>query len=190
MHLQLHNQAIVRHPQAIQQQRPSNSVTQGQEPRLLPQRVVQHGYGHEPVVQQQQQQQQRAVLPDAPRIPTAHSLQHVMKQWDDGEPGKGLFMPLRLWTKAMRKTDPTRYSQRKLIAKEFIFLGRSEKAMGKVHGSATGLIRSLLTSIRNKKRERRRPQTGDALEPESESESQDEEEMEERGEGREEEEEE
>ncbi|KAF9970516.1 hypothetical protein BGZ75_002260, partial [Mortierella antarctica] len=54
----------------------------------------------------------------------------------------------------MRKTDPTKYSQRKLIAAEFRYLGRSESNMTDVHGEAAKLIRDLIVSIRTKRDER------------------------------------
>lgn len=55
----------------------------------------------------------------------------------------------------MCKTDPTRYSQRKQIAKEFVYLGRNESNMKDVHGKAVDLIRTLLVSIHKKKCERK-----------------------------------
>lgn len=56
----------------------------------------------------------------------------------------------------MRKSDPTRYSQRKQSAKEFNYLGRNEGNMRDVHGQASTLIRTLLVSICQQNRLRKR----------------------------------
>ncbi|KAF9909824.1 hypothetical protein EC991_007995 [Linnemannia zychae] len=52
------------------------------------------------------------------------------------------------WTGVMRKTDPAKYSQRKLIAKEFNRVGRSEANMNEIHGEHAKSIRYLIASIR------------------------------------------
>jgi hypothetical protein len=54
----------------------------------------------------------------------------------------------------MRKTDSAKYSQRKSIAMEFIYLGRNEGIMRDVHGKATDTVRQLLKSIHQKNLER------------------------------------
>ena len=111
------------------ERQPSNAVALEQEPRHLPLRAEQQR--REPAIQQQPVEPQTA-----PRIPTISTWQEAVNQWENGDPGKGLLIPLRSWTKKMRKTDPTRYSQRKQIAKEFIYLGRNEDNMRDDHGLA------------------------------------------------------
>ena len=48
----------------------------------------------------------------------------------------------------MRKTDPTKYSQRKLIAKEFDRVGRNAVNMNDIHGEHAKSVRYLIESIR------------------------------------------
>ena len=50
----------------------------------------------------------------------------------------------------MRKTDPARYSQRKLIGEEFKRLNYSEENMLAEHGNALKSIKRLMQSIRDK----------------------------------------
>jgi len=104
--------------------------------------------------QQQQQPQLRVIPPAAPRIPTISKWQEAVEQWENGNPSKGLLIPLRSWTKAMRKTDSAKYSQRKSIAMEFIYLGRNDGNMKDVHGKAVDTVRQLLKSIHQKNLER------------------------------------
>ncbi|KAG9061244.1 hypothetical protein KI688_007582 [Linnemannia hyalina] len=130
-------------------QHPLDPVTQEQAPQL-PQRIGQ-------VVQQQQQQQQQPCVnpPATPRIPTISKWQDAVEQWENGDPSKGLLIPLRSWTKGMRKTDSVKYSQRKSIAMEFIYLGRNEVNVKDVHGKASDTVRQLLKSIHQKNLERK-----------------------------------
>ncbi|KAF9302957.1 hypothetical protein BG003_002195, partial [Podila horticola] len=133
---------------ALANLQPSIAVPQRQEPCNLPLQIEQQE--REPVIPQHP-----AEPPPAPRIPTVLTWQEAVSQWENGDPSKGLLIPLRAWTKKMRKTDPTRYSQRKQIAKEFVYLGRNEGNMKDVHGKAADLIRTLLLSIRKKKHQRK-----------------------------------
>ncbi|KAG9067632.1 hypothetical protein KI688_012417 [Linnemannia hyalina] len=127
-------------------QHPIDPVTQEQTPQL-PQRIGK-------VIQQEQQQQPCVIPPAAPRIPTISKWQDAVEQWENGDPSKGLLIPLRSWTKAMRKTDSAKYSQRKSIAMEFIYLGRNEANVKDVHGKAADTVRQLLKSIHQKNLER------------------------------------
>ncbi|KAF9170859.1 hypothetical protein BGX21_003143 [Mortierella sp. AD011] len=95
-------------------------------------------------------------IPIAPRIPDITTWKDVIRQWDDGDLEKGLAIPLKLWTVRMRNTDSSRYSQRKLVATEYIRLGRSEANMKEVHGDAVELVSNLIASIREQKRIRKR----------------------------------
>ncbi|KAF9992562.1 hypothetical protein BGZ65_012092, partial [Modicella reniformis] len=60
----------------------------------------------------------------------------------------------------MRKTDPSKYSQRKLIGEEFEHLGRNEGNMRDCHGGALDKIGDLITSIRVKNAERKAQKSG------------------------------
>lgn len=130
--------AVVQHPLV--------PVTQEQAPQL-PQRIGQ-------VIQQQQQPQPSVIPPAAPRIPTISKWQDAVEQWENGDPDKGLLVPLHRWTKTMRRTDSAKYSQRKSIAMEFIYLGRNEVNVKDVHGKAADTVRQLLKSIHRKNLER------------------------------------
>ncbi|KAK3827176.1 MAG: hypothetical protein JOS17DRAFT_791951 [Linnemannia elongata] len=135
--------------QQQQQQQPQlqqHQQRQQQQPQSQPQPQPQPQPRQEQLQQQQQQQEDES--PVAPRIPTAKKWQDVIKQWEHGDLEKGLLVPLKDWTATMRKTDPTRYSQRKLIALEFIRLGRSERNMRDTYGLSANAIRDLLDSIR------------------------------------------
>ena len=101
-----------------------------------------------PAEGQQQPQQEDVEPPPAPRIPTVKRWQDTVKQWEIGDPAKGLTIPLKDWTGTMRKTDPTKYSQRKLIAKEFDRVGRNEGNMNDIHGEHAKSVRYLIESIR------------------------------------------
>jgi hypothetical protein len=127
-------------------QHPIDPITLEQASQL-PQRINQ-------VIQQQQQPLPRVIPPAAPRIPTISKWQDAVEQWENGDPSKGLLIPLYSWTKAMRKTDSAKYSQRKSIAMEFIYLERNEGNMSDVHGKATDTVRQLLKSIHQKNLER------------------------------------
>jgi hypothetical protein len=89
--------------------------------------------------------------PAAPRIPTITSWKDAIRQWYHGDVQKGLNMPLNQWTKGMKTTDPSRFSQRKLIADEYEYWGKNEKNMLDCHGNALDKVGDLIASIRFKK---------------------------------------
>ncbi|KAF9984408.1 hypothetical protein BGZ65_000446 [Modicella reniformis] len=93
--------------------------------------------------------------PAAPRIPTINTCKDADNQWDFGEVEKGLDIPLSGWTKEMKATDPSRYSQRRLIVEEYIHFGRNGGNMRDCHGGSLETISDLITSIRVKNRERK-----------------------------------
>ncbi|KAF9120917.1 hypothetical protein BGW39_010989 [Mortierella sp. 14UC] len=101
-----------------------------------------------PAEEQPQPRQEDVEPPRAPRIPTIKRWQDAVKQWEHGDPAKGLTIPLRDWTPAMRKTAPSNHSQRKLIAEEFNRVGRNEDNMNDIHGEHTKCMRYLIESIR------------------------------------------
>ncbi|GJJ69490.1 hypothetical protein EMPS_01836 [Entomortierella parvispora] len=90
----------------------------------------------------------------APRIPNVKTWKDCITQWEQGDPENNLLLPLRHWTKAMRKTDPSRYSQRKLITNEYNRLHRNEENMMEVHGETLSSIHKLIQSIRDVKKAR------------------------------------
>ncbi|KAG9060719.1 hypothetical protein KI688_009789 [Linnemannia hyalina] len=92
-----------------------------------------------PTPARKQPQQGDVEPPPAPCIPTIKLWKEAVKQWEVGDHAKGLTIPLRDWTGSMRKTDPTKYSQRKLIAKELDRVGRNEGNMNDIHVKATGV---------------------------------------------------
>ncbi|KAF9084375.1 hypothetical protein BGX27_003824, partial [Mortierella sp. AM989] len=94
------------------------------------------------------------------RIPDIATWKDAIRQWDNGELDKGLALPLKNWTTGMRRTDPSRYSQRKLIATEYIYLGRSDQNMRDIHGDSVDLVSSLIASIRSHNRERKKHSLG------------------------------
>ena len=95
-----------------------------------------------------------STAPAAPKIPTARTWKGVLDQWYNGDVRKGLIIPLSKWTLRMRATSPSIYSQRKLIAKEWEYLGRNDKNMEDCHGKALKSIRALIDSIRDRNVER------------------------------------
>jgi hypothetical protein len=94
------------------------------------------------------------VRPLAPKIPDAKDWLDCVKQWRYGDPSKNLHSPLVDWNAEMRKTDPQRYSQRKLIGEEFKRLNFSEAGMFAEHGLAVGTIKGLMQAIRDKNKRR------------------------------------
>ncbi|KAG0037808.1 hypothetical protein BGZ83_003299 [Gryganskiella cystojenkinii] len=95
----------------------------------------------------------------APRIPNVKTWQDCVRQFMVGDRKKGLIQPLQHWTKGMRQTDPSRYSQRKLIADEFFRLHSSEENMKEVHGAELKTAKRLITSIRRVRKEGRSRQS-------------------------------
>ncbi|KAF9086002.1 hypothetical protein BGX27_003290 [Mortierella sp. AM989] len=115
----------------------------------------------------------------APRIPDIITWKDAVQQWESGDIEKGLSVPLKLRTPRMRKTEPSRYSQRKLIAMEFNLLHKSDKNMRDIHGGAVDLVSNLITSIRFHKRERKRSSLGTGGKPQCVERDEEEEEAEE-----------
>ncbi|KAF9416291.1 hypothetical protein BGZ94_010256 [Podila epigama] len=95
--------------------------------------------------------------PGVPKIPDAKDWYDCVRQWRYGDPSRNLHCPLMNWNAKMRKTDPQRYSQRKLIGEEFKRLGYDEARMVAKYGPSLGTIKGLLQAIRynNKAREAR-----------------------------------
>ncbi|KAF9207016.1 hypothetical protein BGZ49_001352 [Haplosporangium sp. Z 27] len=100
--------------------------------------------------------QESDVVAYAPRIPDISTWKDAVSQWENGDLDKGLSIPPKHWTVPMRRTDPSRYSQRKLIATEFIYLGRNDRNMSDVHGESVELVSNLIASIRAHKRARKK----------------------------------
>ncbi|KAF9995339.1 hypothetical protein BGZ65_009002 [Modicella reniformis] len=67
---------------------------------------------------------------------------------------KGLVKPLIEWNTVMRRTDPSRYPQRKLIVDEFEYHGKNSSNMRICHGVALDKINDLIHSIREKRKAR------------------------------------
>jgi hypothetical protein len=120
-----------------------------------------------------------------PRIPNVRTWKDCITQWDEGDLENGLTLPLRHWTKSMRKTDPSRYSQRKLITNEYYRLNQSDKNMEEVHGMELTAVKRLISSIRSVRRvikeEREARRTGERESDEEEDENDDEEDEEDEG---------
>ncbi|KAG0049187.1 hypothetical protein BGZ83_005990 [Gryganskiella cystojenkinii] len=77
----------------------------------------------------------------------------------------------------MRQTDPSRYSQRKLIANEFFRLHSSEENMKEVHGAELKTVKRLIASIRRVRKEQRAGQSDqETFESEEEEDEEEEEE--------------
>ncbi|ORZ12510.1 hypothetical protein BCR41DRAFT_423150 [Lobosporangium transversale] len=98
--------------------------------------------------------------PVAPRIPDITHWREAVKQWEEGDPERGLVLALRHWTPRMRATDPSRYSQRKLIGIEFARLSRNIYNMQDIHGGALESISNLIASIRAKNKRREQEMKG------------------------------
>ncbi|KAF8950617.1 hypothetical protein BGZ46_004412 [Entomortierella lignicola] len=92
----------------------------------------------------------------APRIPDINTWREAVRQWKHGDSDKGLAFPLSDWTCEMRKTDPSRYSQRKLVAAEFTYLDSDDKKMEDTHSGSLFSVNQLVASIRQHNRARRR----------------------------------
>lgn len=73
----------------------------------------------------------------------------AIKQWDEGDPGKGLTIPLGMWTPAMIHHNVT-YYHRKLIVKEFEHYGRNEDRMREVFGNSMESVGSIIHAIRRR----------------------------------------
>jgi hypothetical protein len=52
-------------------------------------------------------------------IPQISNWKEAVDQWNNGSPTKGLFVPLKRWTKKMKAGRSSVYSQRKLIVDEY-----------------------------------------------------------------------
>ena len=93
--------------------------------------------------------------PVAPRIPDVSTWHECATQWRDGDPSKGLLVPLSEWNAAMRKSAPSKYSQRKVIGQEYERLHFSKTSMVAEYGERTLYsVRKLVTSIRAKRKQR------------------------------------
>ncbi|KAF9290040.1 hypothetical protein BGZ74_000578 [Mortierella antarctica] len=98
-------------------------------------------------------QQSRQQVPEPCReensyVPPVAHWWEAIQQWDIGDPENNLTIPLREWDAAMRRGNRS-YYDRKLVATEFEFYGRSENKMRQVYGdSLDGGVRKLLTAIR------------------------------------------
>lgn len=114
-----------------------------------------HSETHQAQNQKKKKSQESNSAPTAPRIPDISTWKDAIRQWEEGDLDKGLTIPLKLWTTRMRNTDASRYSQRKLIATEYINLGGSDENMRNVHGDAVKLVSNLIASIREHKRARK-----------------------------------
>ncbi|KAF8985364.1 hypothetical protein BGZ46_004704 [Entomortierella lignicola] len=124
--------------------------------------------------------QESDVVAYAPRIPDISTWKDAVSQWENGDLDKGLSIPLKHWTVPMRRTDPSRYSQRKLIATEFIYLGRNDRNMSDVHGESVELVSNLIASNRAHKRARKKsPSSSSAADEEEQKEDEEEKEGEE-----------
>ncbi|KAF9203533.1 hypothetical protein BGZ49_006312 [Haplosporangium sp. Z 27] len=91
-----------------------------------------------------------------PRIPKIKHWKEAIGQWEKPDFARGLNLPLKLWTKEMRdgKLSP-KFSQRKLIFKEYCLNNRSDEEMRRIYGEALDTIRKLLPAIRAQKKLRK-----------------------------------
>ncbi|KAF9383544.1 hypothetical protein CPB97_006380, partial [Podila verticillata] len=85
-------------------------------------------------------------------IPAIRHWKDAIKQWEHGDPAKGLVLPLYEWPLEMRVNLIT-YSNRKTIFEEFEAFGRSEAKMRKVYGkNMEGPVDRLLRAIRTRRK--------------------------------------
>lgn len=89
--------------------------------------------------------------PDLPRI---QSWKDVIRQWYEGEPKRGLVVPLGEWPGAWRRGNPAFYN-RSVIIKEFEYFGRDEDNMRGEYGDLLrGRVNDLVGEIRARRARR------------------------------------
>lgn len=107
---------------------------------------------------------------DLSRLPVVPKINHwrqAIQQWEQGDPERGLVVPIRDWPLEWRKTDRVNktYHNRKRIVDEYEACGRDEIEMRKIHGKKMDGAYSLLVSINNRRRkEQRQRKEEEALE--------------------------
>ncbi|KAF9311422.1 hypothetical protein BG003_007441 [Podila horticola] len=95
--------------------------------------------------------------PDFPKI--VH-WKEAIRQWDEGDPKRGLAVPLCKWPSVWRKGNLSFYN-RSVIVQEFELFGRDESKMRAEYGDLlSGRVMDLVVAIRNRRRERKMQQRG------------------------------
>ncbi|KAG0077805.1 hypothetical protein BGZ93_009948 [Podila epicladia] len=98
-----------------------------------------------------------AQRPDFPKI--VH-WKEAIRQWDEGDPKRGLAVPLCKWPRVWRKNNLSFYN-RSLIVQEFEHFGRDESKMRSEYGDLlSGRVMDLIVAIRDRRRERKMQQRG------------------------------
>ncbi|KAF9157949.1 hypothetical protein DFQ26_008156 [Actinomortierella ambigua] len=91
-----------------------------------------------------------------PKIPSAKTWKEVYEQWANGDPSKGLTIPLKDWTTAMRgRANSSLYAQRKIIAMEYERCGYNEQEFTRLYSATIHNLKALILAIRQKRKERR-----------------------------------
>lgn len=89
------------------------------------------------------------------KIPATSSWKEIVRQWDEGDPEKGLNVPLCNWTTAMIRSCYSAFYRRALIANEFDFQGRSADKMEETYGDSLSTPTRLVQAITERRRQRK-----------------------------------
>ncbi|KAF9560859.1 hypothetical protein EC968_005976 [Mortierella alpina] len=90
--------------------------------------------------------------PAGQRMLNAETWLDCIQQWEMDDSERGLTVPLEDGTHSLRKTDETRYFQRKSIANKHVYVGENASKIRDAHGEAMNSVRALIPSIRKQKK--------------------------------------
>ncbi|KAG0014121.1 hypothetical protein BGZ81_000635 [Podila clonocystis] len=95
-----------------------------------------------------------------PDLPKIRHWKEAIRQWDEGDPKRGLVVPLGKWPGVWRRGNPSFYN-RTVIVQEFEHFGRDESKMRAEYGDLlSGRVTDLASAIREKRKERQIQQRG------------------------------
>ncbi|KAF9437897.1 hypothetical protein BGZ76_010608, partial [Entomortierella beljakovae] len=97
------------------------------------------------------------------QIPNVKSWEEASDQWEKADFSRGLLLPLKLWTKTMRRSNKSLYCQRKLIGTEYARHGYDKVSMEELYGKGI-TIAKLMPAIRQEQELRKkRAEEGDPV---------------------------
>ncbi|KFH71299.1 hypothetical protein MVEG_01599 [Podila verticillata NRRL 6337] len=116
---------------------------------------------------------------DTLRLPVVPKINHwtqAIQQWENGDPERGLMVPVRDWPLEWRKVDRVNktYHNRKRIVDEYEACGRDEEEMRRIHGKKMDGAYSLLVSINNRRRKELKIKRAEASERDEDDDDDDE----------------
>ncbi|KAG0265814.1 hypothetical protein DFQ27_000349 [Actinomortierella ambigua] len=120
------------------------TVTENQALKAQVRDLLERGIGQTPLKALEQAMTQ-------PKIPAVRTWQDVTKQWYEGSPAKGLYLPPEDLTISMHDgANLVLYAQRKIIVKEFERFNNDEREIRRVYGTKMDYLKTLIVIIREK----------------------------------------